>query len=144
MSIRHILRKGVIGVSLFHLFTLSLLLFTSCSEENDEVDEYANWQERNDAQIDQWAAGASSGMYRKILTYAKSESTSGLTNSDYIYVEEVEKGSGTESPIYSDNVRVAYRGRYIPTTSYPEGYVFDQTFVGDFSWDTADMADVTT
>jgi FKBP-type peptidyl-prolyl cis-trans isomerase FklB len=115
----------------------------ACSEENNEVDEYANWQERNDAQTDQWAAGASSGMYRKILTYAKSESASGLTNSDYIYVEEVEKGSGTESPIYTDNVRVAYRGRYIPTTSYPKGYVFDETFVGDFDWKTAGMTDVT-
>ena len=125
----------------FCLLLASPVFLSSCSEENDEEDEYANWQERNGAQTDQWAAGASSGTYRKILTYAKSESASSLANSDYIYVEEVEKGSGTESPIYTDNVRVAYRGRYIPTKSYPEGYVFDQTFLGNFDWKTANMID---
>ena len=125
----------------FCLLLASPVFLSSCSEENDEEDEYANWQERNDAQTDQWAAGASSGTYRKILTYAKSESASSLANSDYIYVEEVEKGSGMESPIYTDNVRVAYRGRYIPTKSYPEGYVFDQTFLGNFDWKTANMID---
>ena len=125
----------------FCLLLASPVFLSSCSEENDEEDEYANWKERNDEQTDQWATRASSGTYRKILTYAKSESASGLTNSDYIYVEEVEKGSGTESPIYTDNVRVAYRGRYIPTKSYPEGYVFDQTFLGNFDWKTANMID---
>ena len=125
----------------FCLLLASPVFLSSCSEENDEEDEYANWKERNDGQTDQWAQGASSGTYRKILTYAKSESASSLANSDYIYVEEVEKGSGTESPIYTDNVRVAYRGRYIPTKSYPEGYVFDQTFLGNFDWKTANMID---
>ena len=125
----------------FCLLLASPVFLSSCSEENDEEDEYANWKERNDEQTDQWAMRASSGTYRKILTYAKSESASSLANSDYIYVEEVEKGSGTESPIYTDNVRVAYRGRYIPTKSYPEGYVFDQTFLGNFDWKTANMID---
>ena len=134
---RHILRKGVIGVSLLHLFTLSLLLFTSCSEENTEEDEFANWQQRNEEMTETWASMAANGQYRKILAYTKEESASGLTSSDYIYVEVLEEGSGTVSPIYTDIMNVAYRGRLIPSKSYSEGYVFDESFLGDFDWRTA-------
>ena len=134
MSMKHILRKGVIGVSLFHLFTLLLL---SCSSETETVDEYANWQERNDAAVNQWAANSS---FRKIKTYTKDQTTAGQ-NSDYIYVEVLETGSGTESPIYNDTCCVAYRGRFIPTTTYTDGYVFEETYLGDFDWCTCAVAD---
>ena len=123
-------------------FTLHSSLFISCSEDNTVEDEFANWQERNEETTDRWAVQAGNGTYRKILTYAKSESTSGLKNSDYIYVEVLERGEGTESPIYTDNVRVSYRGRLIPTTNYSEGYVFDQTYLGDFDWKTAGMTEM--
>ena len=134
MSMKHILRKGVIGVSLFHLFTLLLL---SCSTETETEDEYANWQERNDAALSQWAANSS---LRKIKTYTKDQTTAGQ-NSDYIYVEVLETGSGTESPIYSDTCRLAYRGRLIPTTTYTDGYVFEETYIGDFDWRTCAVVD---
>ena len=138
MSMRKILRKGVIGVSLVHLFTLSLLLLASCSEEDTTEDEYANWQERNDNAVKEWAAN---NAYTKILTYTKETTTPGLENKDYIYVEVLEKGNGTESPLYSDTCRVAYRGRLIPTTSYKDGYVFDETFLGEFDWKTCGTTD---
>lgn len=132
------MRKGVIGVSLVHLFTLSLLLLASCSEEDTTEDEYANWQERNDNAVKEWAAN---NAYTKILTYTKETTTPGLENKDYIYVEVLEKGNGTESPLYSDTCRVAYRGRLIPTTSYKDGYVFDETFLGEFDWKTCGTTD---
>ena len=135
---RNIFRKGVIGVSLVHLFTLSLLLLASCSEEDTTEDEYANWQERNDNAVKEWAAN---NAYTKILTYTKETTTPGLENKDYIYVEVLEKGNGTESPLYSDTCRVAYRGRLIPTTSYKDGYVFDETFLGEFDWKTCGTTD---
>ena len=132
------MRKGVIGVSLFHLFTLSLLLLASCSEEDTTEDEYANWQERNDNAVKEWAAN---NAYTKILTYTKETTTPGLENKDYIYVEVLEEGDGTENPLYSDTCRVAYRGRLIPTTSYRDGYVFDQTYLDEFDWNTCGTAD---
>ena len=122
-------------------FTLHSSLFISCSEENNEEGEFDNWKERNDRMTDQWAARTDGSWYRKILTYTKNEQVSGIENSDYIYVELLEQGSGTECPIFTDGVRVAYRGRYIPTKSYADGYVFDQTFLGDFDWKTARMVD---
>ena len=124
---------------------LAVILFpimgmvSSCSEDSDEEDEYANWQERNESTISAWAAN---NAYTKILTYTKTEGvTPSLQNSDYIYVEKLESGSGTESPIYTDTVRVAYRGRFIPTQSYPEGYVFDQSFLNSVSWQKSGVAD---
>lgn len=129
--------RGLLGVFYILLCSLFLISFSSCSEENEEADEYANWQERNDAAIDSWAANSN---FRKILTYTKDQ-TVATKNSDYIYVEVLETGSGTESPIYSDSCRVAYRGRLIPSKSFADGYVFDQNYLGEFSWKTCGSTD---
>ena len=124
------------------LFTIHCSLFTiSCASETEEEDEWDNWEQKNETVLSQWGSNAS---YQKILTYSKDGSVTGWTNSDYIYVEELEKGSGTESPLFTDTVRVAYRGHLIPTATYPEGYVFDQTYVDDFVWGTAGQTDFVT
>ena len=120
---------------------LSVILFplvgmvSSCSEDDSTIDEFANWQERNEAVTEQWAA---SGI-KKIRVFTQDDTSTGR-NCDYLYVEVLEVGDGTESPLYTDTVRMAYRGRLIPTTNYADGYVFDETYLGDFSWHTAGMA----
>jgi len=121
-------------LSFFHFF----IFMVSCSEETEEEDEWDNWQQKNETVVAQWGSNAS---YRKILTYTKNASATGWTNDDYIYVEVLESGSGLVSPLYTDTVRVAYRGRLIPTASYPEGKVFDETYTDDFQWDLADKSD---
>ena len=117
---------------------LSVILFplvgmvSSCSEDTEAEGEFDNWQEKNEKVLDQWAANSS---YRKILTFSKDESTTmSFKNTDFIYVEVLESGDGTETPLYTDTCRVAYRGHYIPTVSYPEGLVFDQNYLDDFNW----------
>ena len=127
--------RGWQRVSYLLLLSLLLLSYTSCSEDNSVTDEYANWQERNDAMTEQWAA---SGM-KKIRVYTQDDTLAGK-NSDYIYVQVLEAGDGEESPLFTDTARVAYRGRLIPTTSYVDGYVFDESYLGDFSWHTAGMS----
>lgn len=121
---------------------LSVILFpvvgmvSSCSEDDSATDEFANWQERNEEVTDQWAANSS---LRRIRVFTQDDTTAGR-NCDYIYVEVLEAGEGTDSPLYTDTVRMAYRGRLIPTTNYPSGFVFDETYLDDFSWHTAGMA----
>ena len=125
---------GYVGVM---LFTIHCSLFTiSCSEEDSATDEFANWQERNEATTAQWAANSS---LRKIRVFTQDDTSTGKT-SDYIYVQVLEVGDGTDSPLYTDTVRLAYRGRLIPTTNYADGFVFDETYLGDFSWHTAGMS----
>lgn len=131
------------------LLLSSSVFFVSCSEDSSEEEEYANWQERNDAMTNQWAANSS---LKKIKCYTKDPETTGK-NSDYIYVEVLEDTpatnpdykpvASTDCPFYTDTTRVAYRVRLIPSKSYPEGYVVDQSFTGDFSWRTADVTDGT-
>lgn len=119
---------------------LALILFplvgivSSCSDDESEEGEFDNWQAKNEAAIAEWAVNSS---YTKILTYSMNADASNIKNSDYIYVEVLEEGNGTESPLYTDTCRVAYRGHYIPTKSYASGYVFDQTYLGNFDWSTA-------
>lgn len=120
---------------------LTVILFpfmgmvSSCSEDSSEEGEFDNWQKKNETVLNQWAANSS---YRKILTYSKDVSTSvSYNNTDYIYVEVLETGDGTETPLFTDTCRVAYRGHYIPTASYPEGLIFDQNYIDEFDWYTA-------
>ena len=118
------------------LFPL-LGMVSSCSEESAETGEFDNWQQRNEETVNQWAANTS---LRKIKTFSKDPSAAD-NNTDYIYVQVLETGNGTDSPLYNDTARVAYRGHFIPTQSYSEGYVFDQTYLSDFSWSTAGLTD---
>lgn len=121
---------------------LAVILFplmgmvSSCSDETTEEEEFENWQQKNDAYLNELAANP---RYKKILTYTKDATTPGLTAADYIYVDVLESGSGTETALFTDSVLYTYRGSLIPSKSYADGYVFDQTFLGDFDWSTAGM-----
>jgi len=127
--------------SLQHILLATLLLLppatavVSCSEQEDvEADEYANWRQRNEEYLSTVAARC-----QRLKSYSKDPATEGAID-DYVYYEVLEQGDGTDSPYYTDSVRISYRGRLIPTVSYPEGYVFDQTYSGTFDWRTTSTA----
>ncbi len=120
------------------LCCICCLFTSSCSESDDKVDEYANWKARNEAFFatledslknapDQWM---------KIKSYSLDQTTEGKA-SDYIYAKLISEGEGTDSPMYTDSVRVNYSGRMLPSTSYPAGFVFDKSYYGDFDPKTA-------
>lgn len=127
----------MIGLS-FMICHLSFAV-SACSEsEDEEASEFGtDWQARNEAYFATLQDSLSRSDYRwlKLKSYTKDSSDSGV-NTDYIYAKVIESGEGADSPMYTDSVRVSYRGRLIPSASYAEGYVFDQTFVGNFSWQT--------
>jgi FKBP-type peptidyl-prolyl cis-trans isomerase FklB len=111
-------------------------LLSSCEEDDDDDDdaaEFENWQERNDMVIAEWASDQS---LRKIKSYALNENAT-AGNGDYVYVKVLEEGRGIETPMLTDTVRIAYRGRLIPSKTYSEGYVFDQSYLKEFAWETA-------
>ena len=126
-----------VGVILF-TFHFSLFISSCSDDDSEEVSDFDNWVEQNDAVTSQWA---SSNIYQKIKSYTKDQDAAGK-NSDYIYVRVVESGSGTERPIFNDTIRVAYRLRYIPTKSYPDGYLVGETYMGDFSWRTISVSNL--
>ena len=108
------------------------LSLSSCTEQ-DEVSEYDNWEVRNTAYIDSIAKVCdknADGTWTKFCAYTLDEETEAKSpnNNHYIYVQKLKNGSGTYNPIFNDSIRVHYIGRYIPTQSYPQGYVFDKSY----------------
>lgn len=137
MNLRRNSLSKMMGAFLFPLFCVAGLLFTSC-EETAAVDEYANWEERNIAFIDSIAKVAEAnadGKWLKILSFNLNETDKDgnvveWDVDDYIYCHVEAEGTGTQHPLFTDSVEVNYRGRLIPTLSYPDGYVFDQSYKG--------------
>lgn len=138
----HLVTKHLrLGWGLGGLLLSCLLFFTACSEEDATEDEYANWQQRNETFFaslqDSLSASTSSWSqsWQRYKNFSLDQKTEGSLT-DYIYVKKLVESSATESPAYTDSVRVSYQGRLIPTTSNPEGYVFDTTVYDSYSIST--------
>lgn len=125
---------------LYFLLALApVLTLLSCSESGGEEDEYANWQERNETYFNDIYAQAIADQTDNLDTIRNYALTYAVTpaKDDYIVVRKLESGtSASGSPMFTDSVKISYRGRLIPTDSYADGYVFDQTYQGDFNWES--------
>ena len=140
-------RLKVSGKWFLPLYLLAFLPLLSCSE-SDEVDpEFENWQQRNDAYFEeQYQSHYANMMFQEPVsrtTYVfpgwgqpSSKSLEEVAHNKCILVDVVTKGleiGGT--PLYTDTVKVNYRGRLIPTTHYPEGYEFDRSYLTTYDPD---------
>lgn len=130
-------RRGFyfLAVALFAVFGLA-----SCSEEDDTVEEFPNWQARNDAFFNSLTDSVLNLLelnpartdWKRIKSWSKSDSMEG-SNSDYIIVNVIEEGDpASATPLYTDTVTVHYLGRLLSSVSYPYGYVFDQSYYGNY------------
>ena len=117
------------------LLAASLITLISCGETK-EFDDHANWKSRNTEFINGIASEctdltpetASEGQIFKLLSF-KLDQDKQWGNSSYVYCKILKKGTGTESPQYTDSIRINYRLRLIPTDNYPEGEVVDRSFM---------------
>ena len=119
---------------------LSPLVLASCSEDDNTVEEFPDWRNRNEAyfsDILSTAKANTDGSWKVFLSYAL-EDTIPTTDNDYIAVKVLREGPSAADdvnyehcPMFTDSVKVNYRGRLVPSTSYAEGYVFDQSYVSD-------------
>lgn len=117
-------------------------MFTACSESDDEVEEYPNWKATNDAYFNSFyetakqRVAAGDAQWKVLKTWSLGELLTDKPE-NFIVARVISEGAGTVSPLYTDSVRVHYRGRLLPSTTYAGGYVFDQTFYDDFNPATA-------
>ena len=114
----------------FYFF--ALLPFAACSEDDNSVEEYPNWQNTNSAYWDnlftttqQKIAGGDSS-WKIIKNFSLSDSLQS-PNTDYVIVNVEKNGTDSGCPLYTDSVQVRYTGQLLPSTSHPDGYVFDTT-----------------
>lgn len=132
--------KTLIGVFCLGGMMLSTGLFTSCTENDDTVEEYANWQSKNETYWDnlytttQQKIKGGDISWKIILNYTfqnqKQTTGSALTYrpENYIIAHVEQAGTGTTSPLYSDSVSMHYMGRLIPSTTYTSGLIFDKSW----------------
>lgn len=133
-------------IHLIILYLLALLapvgLLSSCSESDNEEEEFPNWKKTNEQYFNNLYAMAKSSAdmgdksWKVIRQWSLEESTA-KDPYDYIVVNVLENGTGSGCPLYTDSVKVHYEGRLLPSTSYPDGYVFDKSFTGEFNPVTA-------
>lgn len=132
--------KTLIGVFCLGGMMLSAGLFTSCTENDDTVEEYATWQSKNETYWDnlytttQQKIKGGDTSWKIILNYTfqnqKQTTGSALTYrpENYIIAHVEQAGTGTTSPLYSDSVSMHYMGRLIPSTTYTSGLIFDKSW----------------
>ena len=132
--------KTLIGVFCLGGMMLSAGLFTSCTENDDTVEEYANWQSKNETYWEnlytttQQKIKGGDTSWKIILNYTfqnqKQTTGSALTYrpENYIIAHVEQAGTGTTSPLYSDSVSMHYMGRLIPSTTYTSGLIFDKSW----------------
>lgn len=149
-----------VGVSV----VLSFLFLSACTDEEEGAwDPYANWQTRNAAWFEQLGDSARTAIARAKAQYGddwenhcewrmfKSLRRSPGYNSrnlvDSICVKVVKSGNrqgdNVASPLYTDTVRVDYRGYLMNTTyekadgsQYDQMLIFDQSYFGEFNEQT--------
>lgn len=143
MSIRNIIAGSRNAASKYFFFIMALagiISMTSCSE-SDEEEEFANWQSKNESYFTQIYTQAETAIKSgdnswKIIPVYSKDATAAKYMSDYIVAHVETEGTGTESPIYSDQVRVHYRGNFIPSKSYSNGFQFDSSWTGEYNLKT--------
>ena len=139
------------------LLLLPLLFLASCKSSEEKVDSHYDWKARNA----QWFAevydaaqasiAAAKAQYpngndweehcdwRVYKTLLKSQDIQG-PSTDYIVCKVNQRGTGDWSAVYTDSVRLYYRG-WIMDENYPQSKtnmtVFSQTYYGDFNNTTA-------
>lgn len=139
MNIKELLHKALTIILLLGALMGSLCL-SSC-EETAEIDEYADWKARNIEFVDSIAEVAKAnadGKWLRILSFKLNDTDANgkpveYDNEEYIYCHIEAEGTDTVHPLFTDTVLVNYRGRLIPTLSYPEGKVFDQSYKGELN-----------
>lgn len=117
-------------VALALLLCLTAGLLASCSESDDSVEEFANWQQTNETYWNQVYSRATDSIqagsknWKIIKTYSL-EDTLTTVNTNCIVVHVEKAGTGSGCPLYTDSVRCHYIGHLVPSPSYPNGYRFD-------------------
>lgn len=111
---------------------------SSCGEDENTVEEYPNWQVKNETyyknltdSVKKLIANGNKE-WKFFKTWSKDDSIKGKLG-DSICVHVLTAGTGSGCPLYNDSVRVHYLGRILPSTSNSAGNVFAQSYYGTYN-----------
>ena len=137
------------------LVLVAALGISSCSDESDAYDAYANWPARNAEYYANITAQARAAIaeakalydtaweehcdWRMYKSLSKPPMViGGMTDSICVRIEA--RGAGEQSPTWSDTVRVHYRGTLMPVQNEYgkiEEKVFSQSYMGELNQEIA-------
>ena len=121
---------------------LAAFSLASCSETDETVEEYPDWQKKNEAYFAtkystvKQAIARGDNSWKIIKSFSRDASTEGQPT-DYILVKVLRQGTGSGSPLFTDTVRVHYRGQLIASTTHVDkedselGYIFAKSWSTD-------------
>lgn len=120
---------------------LVAMAFTACSETDNSANEFPNWQATNETYFDSIynVAKANSAQW-KVIPNITLPSAAVKKSTDNVAIQVIETGAGSEYAMQNDTVRVILQGRLKPSPGYPQGKVFQQTYVGTGDKTTASVA----
>ena len=113
---------------------VSTLGLASCSEDDNTVEEFPDWQNTNESYFSDLKTttrqliAAGSSEWKILPTYTQDAANQSSNTDSVIIVQVIEEGEGTVSPLQNDTVRVHYYGQLLPSTTYPAGLVFDKSY----------------
>ncbi len=125
------------NIKLLYLFVmlLSVMGLASCSENDDTEEEYPNWQVTNTKyfsnlkdSVSKLVAAGDTAEWNIYKIWSQTDYKAGDKSDSVIIVHKLKNGTGSGCPIYTDSVRVHYGGKLLPSTSYPSGYKFAQSY----------------
>lgn len=126
---------------LLAMTTVFAASLSSCSETDNEKEEYPNWRKTNEAYYDkkyaevkQLVAGGAADW--KVLRSWSLNDQVATHSYDFVLANVLNAGTGSGCPLFTDSVKVHYSGRLLPSTSYAEGYVFDKSWQGEYNLST--------
>ena len=119
--------------SLLKFAILLPLFFVSCSETDDDTNEFSNWKNKNEKYFTDIFFHADSAISKgdqnwKIIREWSLEESYSKVKENNIVVNILKTGNVSHSPIYTDSVRVHIQGRIIPSATYSKGYPFWESF----------------
>lgn len=144
-EIRKLTRKAMLLLPF--CFAALALSLSACSESDDTVEEYPNWENKNatywDSLYTATQAKVNNGdtSWKIIKSFSIEDTLKSSPKTDYIIVNVQTAGKGSGCPLYTDSVRVRYTGQLLPSTSYPNGYIFDTTNYNEAADSISGVAD---
>ena len=127
---------NILAIAFMALFCLS-----SCSETDETVEEFHDWKNKNEAffaskyNTAKQAVASGSNEWKVIKCYARNPITEGNIT-DYIVVKVLREGTGSGCPLFTDSVRVHYRGQLLSSNTHKDSKDSELGMVFDKSWST--------
>ena len=134
--------KHIAYVKMALAFLVALFCLEGCKETDDTVDEYPDWQKKNEAffaakyQTAKSAIAQGDSSWKIFKSYTRSDASEQGETTDYIVVKVINEGTGSGSPLYTDTVRVHYKKQMIASTTHVDSEDRELGLVFDKSWST--------